>query len=83
MHTHARVLVYDHAHVCMQNTEQESCWRHLQWCQLLTAYYTQGCVLLTSLTTSEGKDEGFRSPRNALVLPNELETKVRPGGAPW
>ena len=42
--------------------------------------YTQGCVLLTSLTTSEGKDEGFHSPRNALVLPNELETKVRPGG---
>ena len=34
-------------------------------------------MFLTSLTASEGKEEGFGSPRNAPVLPNVLET--RPG----
>ena len=60
MHTHARVLVYDHAHVCMQNTEQESCWRHLQWCQLLTAYCIHKAVCFSHHSRPvKGRMRGF------------------------
>lgn len=83
---------YIHAHTCpCVGVWPCTCVHAEHWTRILletlavvpaanSLLYTQGCVLLTSLTTSEGKDEGFRSPRNALVLPNELETKVRPGG---
>ena len=60
MHTHARVLVYDHARVCMQNTEQESCRRHLQWGQLLIAYCIHKAVCFSHHSwPAKGRMRGF------------------------
>lgn len=80
-HTHARVPVYDHARVYTQNTEQESCWRHLQWVQLLIAYCIHRVVWF-SHPSWPAKGRRVCSPSNASVLPNGLETKVRTGGGP-
>lgn len=66
MHTHARVLVYDHACVYTQNTEQESCWRHLQWVQLLIAYCIHKAVWFSHHSwPAKGRLRGFA----ALVMP--------------